>query len=111
MIKIFPMLMFLSCYCLLASTSIFEIQYEDEVSNYPLDSKDEEKSEAMMKMFEEWRTSKLRADPDSLPTPDMIRSYGYNPESYDVLTKDGYINTLHRITPKGKYSLCNDKTN
>jgi len=37
-----------------------------------------------------------------LPTPDMIRSYGYIAEIHQYNTADGYINTLHRIPPKGK---------
>jgi hypothetical protein len=48
--------------------------------------------------FQNWKAVQ---DEDSAPTPDMIRSYGYEVEIHKVLTQDGYINTLHRIPPKG----------
>jgi hypothetical protein len=55
----------------------------------------------LVNTFQNWKTVQDAQDEDSVPTPDMIRSYGYEVEIHKVLTQDGYINTLHRIPPKG----------
>ena len=34
--------------------------------------------------------------------PDMLRRNGYGCKTVNVMTKDGYINTLHRILPRSR---------
>ncbi|XP_008546538.1 lipase 3 [Microplitis demolitor] len=48
--------------------------------------------------------SKLTNDPDTyLSTAQLIKKYGYNVETHTVITKDGYVLTLHRISGGKKY--------
>lgn len=39
----------------------------------------------------------------SLCQPEMIKRNGYPVEVHNYTTKDGYINTLHRIPPKERW--------
>jgi hypothetical protein len=51
-----------------------------------------------------------RLDPEeSMPTPDIIRYWGYPSETHDVVTDDGYILTMHRI-PYGKDGVQSNKS-
>jgi hypothetical protein len=92
--------------CWTNSTILFDIEYHAvEVTNEIQQDKDIQISEQFLNDFEEWKrlqskSFKAKAE-DSLPTPDMIRSYGYVAEIHQYTTADGYINTLHRIPPKG----------
>ncbi|XP_057339939.1 lipase 3-like [Microplitis mediator] len=48
--------------------------------------------------------SKLTNDPDTdLSTAQLIKKYGYDCETHLIITKDGYILTLHRISGGKKY--------
>ena len=91
--------------CCTNSTIVFDIEYHAiEVTN-EIQGKDIQISEQFLNDFEEWKRLKGKSfkakDEDSLPTPDMIRAYGYVAEIHQYTTADGYINTLHRIPPKG----------
>jgi len=52
--------------------------------------------------FESWKQNKSFEDENSMPTPEMIKSYGFEVEIHHVVTEDGYINTLHRIPSSSK---------
>ena len=87
----------------MVTSSVLEVFGQtEEVSNALYISKDSDLAKLMQEHFESWLIRREQVDPDSLPTPDMIKAYGYTAESHRVITKDGYINTLHRIPPKGK---------
>ena len=88
-------------FSLICSNTIFDIEILDEL-NYNEFQPSEELSisESFQNDFKKWKSEEPRAE-DSLPTPDMIESYGYVAEVHTVQTEDGYINTLHRIPPKG----------
>ncbi|XP_033217072.1 lipase 3-like isoform X2 [Belonocnema kinseyi] len=54
--------------------------------------------------------SQMIDHPDvNLDTPQLIRKYGYHPESHEVKTDDGYLLTLHRICGKSENPVCQDK--
>ena len=85
-----------------------EVDY-NEYNDYP----SAVMSQLFQKDFETWKTDQEKPkDEDSLPTPEMIESYGYAAEIHKVTTEDGYINSLHRIPPKSNcklFSLFNVK--
>jgi len=100
MIRSLLLILFLNVF-LARSSTIFEIEIDyEEATAGPSLLSDEEVTKLILDSFKEWQESTAK-DEDSLPTPDMIESYGYVAESHQVQTKDGYINTLHRIPPKG----------
>jgi len=102
----FVFFFFLLHTCRTNSTVVFDIEYHAVEIPNEIQDKEIQISEQLLNDFEEWK--RLKGKPlkakveDSLPTPDMIRSYGYIAEIHQYNTADGYINTLHRIPPKGK---------
>ena len=86
-----------------------EVDYND-YNDYP--SKDYSICQLFQNDFQTWKNEQVKPkDEDSLPTPEMIESYGYVAEIHQVTTEDGYINSLHRIPPKGNYFNITNKRN
>ena len=100
----YSFLIFSLKFSFICSTIIFDVEIANDIDYNEIDQTYEEfsVSESFQIDFQKWKSEKPRAE-DSLPTLDMIQSYGYPAEIHKVKTKDGYINTLHRIPPKGNF--------
>ena len=94
----------------ISSSLIFDLEVpiygsdENEITYDDYRTEDNSISRLFQNDFEAWKNKREKlsepSDEDSLPTPQMIESYGYVAETHKVTTEDGYINSLHRIPPR-----------